>query len=419
MMLWLFELRLFLRERAAVPALGLLALLSAASVWAGMAQVAQQRDVIARIQPQQAADVAAVANGMAFGKDTDAGSAAYYTFHTTWDAPSALAFAAIGQRDVAPYVLRVRALGLEAQLYEGETYNPELALPGRFDFAFVLTYLLPLFAIILFHDLRSGEREAGRLMTLSAMARHERLLWLRRRLVRAVLIFGAIVLPFVIGAIMSGVTVTLIAAVLGLAAAYLAFWIIVAAAIGRMGWSSVTNAGALAASWLVLTLVLPALAHIAINNAVPVSQGVELTLAHREKVHGAWEVPREETMAAFYRSYPEWAKSAPLPKGFHYKWYFAFHQLGDESVAPAAKAYRDGLLARDALTTKTGWVLPAIGVQSVLHRLAKTDLKAGLAYQTRIRAYHAQLRAFYYRYLFTDTPFGNGDFAKAPKFSRR
>lgn len=414
MTLWLYELRLFLRERAAIPALILLMLLSTASVWAGMNEIAHQRDVIARIAPQQAEDVAAIAKWV--DKDKDAGSATYYTFHPTWDAPSPLAFAAIGQRDVAPYILRVRALGLEAQLYEGENYNPELALPGRFDFAFVLTYLLPLFAIVLFHDLRSGEREAGRLSMLRAVARHERMLWVRRNGLRAGLAFGAIGLPFVVGSILSAVPAVMVFAVLAVIAVYLLFWIIIATLISHASWSSVTNAGALAASWLVLTLVLPALAHIAISNAVPVSQGLELTLAHREKVHGAWEVPREETMQAFFRTHPEWASTKPLPEGFHYKWYLAFHQVGDESVAPAAKAYRDGLMARDALTAKAGWVLPAIGVQTLLHRMARTDLRAGLAYQDHIRAYHAELREFYYRYLFNDTPFGKADFDKAPRF---
>jgi len=95
-------------------------------------------------------DVAAVAKQ--YAGEPDAGNAAYFTFYNTWDAPSNTAFLALGMRDVAPYVLRVRALGLQSQIHEGETFNPELALPGRFDFAFVLIYLAPLFAIALLHN---------------------------------------------------------------------------------------------------------------------------------------------------------------------------------------------------------------------------------------------------------------------------
>ena len=157
--LWSHELRLFLRQRIAIPALLLMALLSIASVWAGMAEIKRQREIIARIQPQQAADVAAIAKWVSV--EGDAGNAAYYTFHATWDAPSALAFSAIGQRDVAPYILRIRALGLEAQLYESENYNAELALPGRFDWAFVLTYLAPLFVIVILALIKLGFKPKG------------------------------------------------------------------------------------------------------------------------------------------------------------------------------------------------------------------------------------------------------------------
>ena len=73
-------------------------------------------------------------------------------------------------RDVSPSIQRVRALGLEAKIYDGDTFNPELAISGRFDFAFVLVFLAPpLFVIALFHDLVSGEREAGRLRMLQAL----------------------------------------------------------------------------------------------------------------------------------------------------------------------------------------------------------------------------------------------------------
>jgi ABC-2 type transport system permease protein len=407
------ELRLFLRARLAAAALLLLALLAAASVAAGLAEVRHQRQVIERVQPQQAADVAAIADWVS--KIEDPGSAAYYTFHPTWDSPSSLAFAALGMRDVAPYILRVRALGLEAQLYDGEAFNPELALPGRFDFSFVLVYLAPLFVIALFHDLWSSEREAGRLMMLKALSRGRRLWW-RRGLLRLAFIYVALALPFLMGAALSGATALPVFLILLLIAAYLAFWAILAAIIGRLGWSSATNAAALAACWLVLTLVLPTLSHIVINRAIPVGQGVELTLAQREAVNRAWDIPREETMERFFARHPEWRDTPPLPVEFHWKWYFAFHQVGDESVEDQVRAYRDGLEARDAAARALGWVLPPVGAQTALARLAGTDLDGQLAYQDRIRAYHKDLRQFYYGYLFDDLPFRRGDFAKAPGF---
>jgi ABC-2 type transport system permease protein len=411
--LWTLEARLFLKQRLALPALMLMAALSVACVWAGMAEISRQKDVIARIQPLQKADVAAIAKSVSKG---EAGDAAYYTFHATWDAPSALAFAAIGQRDVSPYILRVRALGLEAQLYESENYNAELALPGRFDWAFVLTYLAPLFVIILLHDLKSGEREAGRFSLLSAMARSEQGLWRRRVALRLGLLWLALALPFTVGAILSGAILGGVAVFLSVSAAYLLFWAALCFWVGRKGWSSVTNAATLAASWLVLTLILPTLVHLAINMAIPVRQGVELTLEQREKIHGGWDRPKDETMHAFFSVHPEWAETKPVEGEFHWKWYYAFQHLGDLAAAPQAKAYRKGLEERDNWTARAGWALPAVGVQTLLHRWAQTDLGAGLSYQDRIRAYHERLRRFYYPYVFNESPFRESDFEKAPRW---
>lgn len=413
MSLWRHEARLLLRSRLAAFALILLAVLSTAAVVAGMAEVARQRAAIAHIAPAQVEDIGAIAAWVDASKD--AGSAAYYSFHPTWDAPSALAFAALGMRDVAPYILRVRALGLEAQIYDGDTFNPELALPGRFDFAFVLVFLSPLFAIALFHDLRSGEREAGRARMLDALPGAGRL-WLRRGLLRFALLLVALGLPFLAGAMLSGAGMGATMIILAIAALYLLFWIGVAGLVSQLNRSSVANAATLAALWLMLVLVVPTLANIVINRAIPVDQGAEIALAQRERVNSAWEIPREDTMRRFYAAHPEWADSPPLPPTFHYKWYLAFHQVGDESVANRVRDYRAGLERRADAANALGWALPSVGVQALLTRLAQTDLAAQLAYQDRVRDFHRRLRNFYYTYLFRDRPFARADFAKAPRF---
>lgn len=414
MNLLMHEARLLLRQRLAVTAIALLAVLTIAALAAGMAEVSRQRAAIAAIPAAQAEDIGAIASWV--DKEKDAGSAAYYSFHPTWDAPAPLAFAALGMRDVSPYILRIRALGLEAQIYDGDTFNPELALPGRFDFAFVLVFLAPLFVIALCHDLTSSEREAGRWRTLAALPHGGPALWRRRTMLRLALLWTAIGVPFLVAAAISGVGAGSILVILLLVAAYLLFWVGLSAAIGRLRWSSVANAASLGALWLVLVLVLPTLGHVAINRAIPLRQGAEIASAQREAVNHAWDIPREETMRRFYAHHPHWADSAPLGTDFHYKWYFAFHQVGDESVADKVRGYRQGLERRDRAARGIGWVLPSVGVQALLTRMAETDLTAQIAYRERIRDYHRRLRTFYYDYMFRDRPFGKSDFDRAPRF---
>jgi len=362
------------------------------AVWSGLHEIARQQQTIARLAPLHEQDVAAVAAQYPDG--SDAGSPAYYTFYNTWDTPSDSAFLALGLRDVAPYVLRVRALGLQAQLYEGETFNPELALPGRFDFAFVLIYLAPLFVIALLHDLVSGERQSGRLRLLLSLPDGARV-WRRRALLRYALLFACLAVPVLVGGMVAGTSFGSLGMVLVVVLSYLAFWVGLSLLVCLRGWRSVANATALMGAWTVLTLVLPTLANVALTRAIPVHQGVDLMLAQRQAVHGAWEIPREETMERFFASHPEWKDTAPLPAGFHWKWYFAFHQVGDESVAEQARAYREGLLARQGWTNRLGWLLPGVGAQVILHRVADTDLQAQLAYQDDIARFHREIRAFY------------------------
>lgn len=411
--LWRHDLRLFARQRIAIPALLLMALASAASLWVGSAEIDRQNQIIARIQPQQAADEAAIAAWVA--KGGDAGNAAYYTFHATWDAPSPLAFIALGQRDIAPFVLRVRALALEGQIQETETYNAELALPGRFDWAFVLTYLMPLLLIALLYDLIASERESGRLPLLSAMARSERGLWVRRVVLRCALLLAALLLPFVVAAVVlrAGAGALMVA---GVAAGYLVVWAGICVLVARTRLTAAASAAILASLWLTVTIILPSLALLAVNSAIPVRQGIELTLAQREAVHAGWDQPKDGIMQPFFARHPHLPQTPPLPAGFDWRWYYAFHHMGDVSVASQVDRYVQGLKARDRWTVRVGLLLPSVGVQVALHRMAQTDLRAQLAYQDRIRDFHRQLRAFYYGYIFEQKPFGLADFARAPRW---
>lgn len=407
------EASFLLRSGTALAAFLLLAALASVSVAIGLRDVAVQEAAIERMIALQADDALAVKKHAG----NDAGAAAYYRFHATWDAPAPLAFAALGQRDVSPTMLRVRALALEAQIYESEAGNPELALPGRFDFAFVLIYLAPLVLIALLHDLWSSEREAGRLASLQAMPFARWRVWSARALVRSALVAVALLIPFLVGAMSRSASVTEIAQSVGLILALVAFWTAAALIVAARGARSAANAATLAALWFALTLIAPAAANLAINAATPIPQGAALVRENREAVHDAWDLDRNATLTRFYRTHPEWAGSAPVGIAFDWKWYYAFQQLGDERVATMSRAYRAGVALRERRAGLVSWALPPIAIQRGLHRLANTDVSAQLAYQDRVRAFHDRLRRFYYPYLFDGTPFTPAQFDTAPEYA--
>lgn len=412
------ELRLILRSRLAVASLMLLLALSALSIWSGLGQVARQEAAIARATAAQASDVAAVS--AEYGKpDGDPGYAAYYTFLLTSDRPPPLAFAAIGQRDIQPAVLRVRALGLQQQLYDSETTNAALALPGVFDWAFVVIYLAPLVVIALAHDLISGEREAGRLRLLLSMPSSGAALWRRRVGLRYLLVLAALAMPAVLAFVAVGAPPVLAAGMIVVAALYLAFWFGLSLGIGSVLKASATVAAALVGCWIALTLLLPTLANAAIARAIPVGKGIELTLAQRERVHKGWDIPKKATFDSFLARHPEWRGKEGFEGRFHWKWYYAIHEAGDAAVAPQVAAYRASLAARERWTERLGWVLPGVAAQGILHRLADTDLAAQASYADSITAFHTRLTEFLYPYLFNDRPFTRADFAALPGYTPR
>lgn len=413
-MSWLSHEWLLLRRSSlSIVAIVLLLVLTSMAVWSGLQEVERQHQKIQHLAVLHEQDVAEIA--AQYADKGDVGYPAYYTFHYTWDEPSDTAFLALGLRDAAPYVLRVRALGLQAQLYEGEVFNPELALSGRFDFAFVVIYLVPLFVIVLLHDLISLERQSGRFGLLLSLPNGTRI-WQRRVALRYGLLLSCLLVPMLVGAAVAGVTFTTTAMVAFIVASYLAFWVGLSLIVVTCGWRSATNATALMGVWVMLTLVLPTLANVALVRSIPVNQGVDLMLAQRQLVHGAWEIPREQTMQRFIANYPAWKDTAPLGKGFQWKWYFAFHQLGDDDVTEQAQQYRDGLLKRQAWTNRIGWILPSVGSQAALHQFARTDLPAQLRYQDQVADYHQQVRMYYYPYLFNDLEFNSAAFDARPIF---
>jgi ABC-2 type transport system permease protein len=358
----LMELRQIAHSRLAVGAVVLLALLSALSVWTGLHAVSQQRATLERIAASHAHDHAAILatqlRAVSKTGGAEAGAVGYYLPHLTVNPPSPLAFAAIGGRDLQPSALRVRILGLHAQLYESESI--------------VLVYLTPLFVIALMHDLVSSEREAGRLRLLASLPKGAANTWRRRVGLRYGLLWLAALLPLAVGAFIAGAGVMGFAQIALVATLYLAFWFGLAAWVAARARTSAGSAAILLASLVGLTMILPTLADAGIARLSPVSKGVELALAQRQAVHSAWDVPKPETFQKFFRTHPEWKDTAPVTGRFHWKWYYAMHQAGDDAVAPSVAQYRASMMAREDWTARAGLLLASVNVQVLLHRLADT-----------------------------------------------
>lgn len=403
---WRREAWLLSRDRSVWGWWCVALLLSALAVVAGLSEVQQQRATIERLVAADRADRDAT-----WQQQTDWGSAAYYSFHLTYDPPSNFAFAALGRRDDTAWKHRVRLLALEGQIHERDAGHPLLALIGRFDFAFVAAYVLPLVLIVLLHDGQASERRAGRHAWLEAAAAPAPgstampSLWTLRAALRSAGVCVAGLLPLWLGGAAAGTDGSTL---LGATAAVLAYWLlwaVVCAAVAAWQQAGEVILAVLLALWLVVAVIVPAAGRWAVDRAVPLPSGAAITLLQREAVNGAWDLPKATTMDAFVRSHPQWADQRQVSRPFEWKWYFAFQQVGDERAAALSQAYTEGRRQRDRWAGWVAWLAPPALLERTLQHAAGTDLPAALAYEARVRAFHAQLRNFYYPRLFLGEAF--------------
>lgn len=394
------ELWFFLRDRQAVATVVAGALLAVLAIGMGLRDVMLQQEEIRALRSSTLADLEAT-----LPAQPDPGSASYYGFRLVYAPPSELAFAARGVRDDLPWKHRIRLLALEGQIYENDAGNPELGQAGRIDFAFLISVFAPLLVILMLHDLVGSERRANRYDLLATTAGSAKSLVRLRATVRLLALAIALLLPFLIAAIWSGANVADINKLALATLIYILSWGAAVVWIARRVESSATGATILLGLWLTLVLVVPLSAGAIAERSIGIPQGGEILLQQREIVNRAWDLPEEETMKAFVASHPEWSDHATLGEGFDWKWYYAFQQLGDESVADLSTAFRTGVRQRDDVMRRASWIAPPLLVDRLFTRLARTDIEAFQRYESCARKFHEDLRQAHYPMLFGTEPF--------------
>ncbi|WP_206539547.1 DUF3526 domain-containing protein [Aurantiacibacter gangjinensis] len=386
-------------------------LLSVIAVSFGIAETREQRATIATLIEEDAADRA---NALSIQEDW--GGAAYYAFHLTYEPPSDFAFAAMGQRDTAPWKHRIKMLALEGQIHEADTRNADFGLVGRFDFAFLAAAVAPLLLILLLYDLRASERTARRHDLLVATAGSPQSLWLPRASLRVFSLAALLLLPLWIGATIEGtslgVTLQASAIVIG---ALLVWWLIVEL-VSRIDGSLSVLLTSLIGLWLALAIIVPAISKAAIEAANPVPDGGEILLLQRETVNDAWDLPKEDTMDPFVEQYPEWRENSVIEEGFEWKWYYAFQQVGDQAAAPLANRYRQARLERNRQAGLASLLSPTSFVERSFKKIARTDATAMVAYEDRIRDFHESLRQFHYPLMFPEVEYDAARLEDLPQY---
>jgi len=398
--------------------LGFLCLLVAGGIgiWHGQATIDRQRAAIAESPALQAEQHRAIFDPIA--PTGRAGDQLYYLYFQTSHEPSAWAPVAVGQRDAQPFNLRIRLLALEGQLYDSELANPLLATLGPFDVALVLALLAPLFVIALMHNLWSAEEERGTARLIRSQPVSSLVVAVTKLLVRAMVAAAPFYLVLALATWALAIPIDgTFGLLLVLFTAYVVVWIGVAALVAALGRSSEFNVVSLLGVWVVWAIIGPALLSVGASVRYPAPEALELTVRQRQGYHAGWDAPLTETMARFYRSYPEW-RDVPVPSDTYSNgWYYAMQQRGDDEAREASEAYRAALTSRHEWTRRAAILLPPALLQSALTGVARTDIASHLAYQQSVRDYHEALKRYFLPAIFLNHSIESVDWAAAPVHS--
>jgi ABC-2 type transport system permease protein len=307
--------------------------------------------------------------------------------------PGPLAAFSVGQSDLYPYATSISLWKRDDNVFaKYQVESPLSLLAGRFDFAFVIVYLLPLLIIALSYNLLSSEKENGTLVLALSQPLSLRTLMIGKVLLRLSLVLGLVVALCVLGFFASGMRFNA-PGMLGrfslwviVAAAYAMFWFVLAAGVNALGRSSETNATAFTCLWLVFVLILPALLNLAVSAASPVPSRMQYVSSLRAAENAASQIANK-LLASYYSDHPDLsANGAAAVPEWARKYYLVQREIEDQTTSILTD-YESRLDRQQALVQKFRFLSPAIIAQEALNEIAGAGL-------TRQRRFVAQTREF-------------------------
>lgn len=422
------DLRQMRRTRALRSLLLCFAALLVYAAWTGAQASNERRGVIERLEAERGKsaeeDLARVASGdLPSGLapwDDPANPARRTTVAVLPPAP--LSALAGGLADLAPYWAEVTIHSLASAPFRfHEIGSPLHRLLGRFDLTFVAVYLLPLLLIVLCFDLVSGERERGTLRLILAQPVSLRRLLGIRLLARVTLAAGLVLGGGALALGLQDVGLDAhgwlaFATWCGCVVAYAAFWSALALALQAAPRASSANALWLVTSWLVLVVIVPAAAAIAVEGLQPTPSRYAY-LAVERSAENASQQRASELLERFALDHPELLPpDGAVVADFTRRYYAARRDL-DERLAPVVRQHEAALAAQQRWVALLRLASPAIAAHQAMLEVTGTGAARQVRYRAEVRAFLDAWRAFLVPKTFRGERMEASDFAELPRFS--
>jgi ABC-2 type transport system permease protein len=335
-----------------------------------------------------------------------------------------LAPLALGQSDMLPDLYSIEMVSRVEFMYDSEIENPWNLLTGRFDFAFVITYLLPLFVLGWSYNLLAGEREQGTLrLVLSQPVRLGTVVAGKVAVRAAVVGLWCAVVPLAVLLVLrrepgEGGLVQLVAAG-ALIAAYALFWFALAVVVDAFSRSSALGALVLVASWVALVLIFPVALSLGAAVASPAPSRAEL--ATDTRIITAQSLVRfAEKWRSEYRHIQDPEQLLPKAGRFEVsermRAFILTSRELDVRLESALEAFDTQLAGQQAIVDRFGVLSPAIVVHEGLCALAGNGTRRYQQFQDQVTTFHAEWRRFFEPRIAEGIAITEADLAALPRF---
>lgn len=292
--------------------------------------------------------------------------------------------------------------------------NPLQLLTGRFDLAFNVVYLLPLFILALTYNIVSLEREEGTLGLLRSQPVHlSRLVLLKAGLRVSLLLIPCLFVLLVPGALSEPLQAIAWAVTV---LTYGIFWWSLAIWINGFQKGSATNAAILMLCWLLFVAIVPAALQIGVTALRPAPSRLELLAAVRDQ---SIDQRRDgkELAAAWYAEHPEM-----LPAGQRSITYDTpiagtmTHIEQDRRTIPLEERFDVSLAARQDLVSTLRFLSPAVLTYEALQDSAGTGLSRHRHYKSQLKKFRQEWLAYFHPRIFSRLVLRPGDYDAMPQF---
>lgn len=315
---------------------------------------------------------------------------------------AALAPMAFGQSDMQPNEYRVTTDSRVSFMQDAEIENPWNLLNGRFDLAFVITFLLPLLVFAISYNVLSVEREQGTLRLLLSQPLSLRTVLIAKLVVRATVLLGvAVFLPMVLLLIFRAEAREHLAdvaawAVLGIV--YGLVWFALCAWVNSLARSSAFNAMVLIGAWVVIVLILPLLLNLIVSQHHPAPSRIELATQTRLVTTRNLN----ELADRFGREYQHvnrpdvlLPRDGKLEVPDRMRAFFLSAQTLDAQLDALLDQFDTQLERQQSIVDRWGFISPAVVAHEGMAALSGNDAQRYLEFQRQVKAYHETWKAWF------------------------